>query len=45
MSMKAFTEKQRQWLWFALLWLGGLLSCLGLGALVKLLFVPFKGLN
>lgn len=22
--MKALTEKQRQWLWFAALWVGGL---------------------
>jgi hypothetical protein len=24
--MKALTEKQRQWLWFATLWCGGLLA-------------------
>jgi hypothetical protein len=24
--MKALTEKQRQWLWFAALWCGGLIA-------------------
>ena len=24
MNMKALTDKQRQWLWFAALWCGGL---------------------
>jgi hypothetical protein len=26
--MKALTDKQRQWLWFAALWCGGLLTFL-----------------
>ena len=26
--MKALTEKQRQWLWFAALWCGGLITVL-----------------
>jgi len=38
MSMKALTEKQRQWLWFVLLWCGGLLACLILAAAVRLIF-------
>jgi len=35
--MKAFTEKQRQWLWFAALWCGGLLAALLLSYLIRLL--------
>jgi len=38
--MKALTEKKRQWLWFVFLWSAGLLACLALGGLVKLLFIP-----
>ena len=32
--MKPLTEKQRQWLWFAVLWCGGLAATL----LISLLF-------
>jgi hypothetical protein len=34
--MKAITEKQRQWLWFAGLWGGGLVSVLLLAGLARL---------
>jgi len=33
--MKALTEKQRQWLWFALLWCGGLAATLLLAGLAR----------
>jgi uncharacterized membrane protein len=32
--MKALTEKQRQWLWFATLWCGGLITVFLLSFLV-----------
>ncbi len=35
--MKALTEKQRQWLWFAALWCGGLIAAFVLSYLVRLL--------
>jgi hypothetical protein len=35
--MKACTEKQRQWLWFAVLWCGGIAAAFGLASLVRLL--------
>lgn len=35
--MKALTEKQRQWIWFALLWGTGLLGCLLLAFGTRLL--------
>ncbi|MGM0454454.1 MAG: DUF2474 domain-containing protein [Thermodesulfobacteriota bacterium] len=35
--MKALTEKQRQWLWFALLWGAGLLGCLLIASAARLL--------
>jgi uncharacterized membrane protein len=31
------SEKQRQWLWFAILWLGGLLSVLLLSSIIRLM--------
>jgi len=39
MSMKAPTEtkRQRQWLWFAGLWCGGLAACLILAYAVRLI--------
>jgi hypothetical protein len=33
--MKALTEKQQEWLWFVLLWCGGLLSTGLLAFLVR----------
>jgi len=33
--MKALTDKQRQWLWFAVLWCGGLIAALLLSYLVR----------
>jgi uncharacterized membrane protein len=33
--MKALTEKQRQWLWFAALWCGGLFTVFLLSYLVR----------
>jgi hypothetical protein len=33
--MKALTEKQRQWLWFAALWCGGLLAASVLACLAR----------
>jgi hypothetical protein len=33
--MKAPIKKQRQWLWFAALWCGGLLTTLGLSYLFR----------
>lgn len=33
--MKALTDKQRQWLWFAALWCGGLIAALLLSYLVR----------
>ncbi len=35
---RPLTEKQRQWLWFAGLWCGGLASVLVLGYGIKLFF-------
>jgi len=35
--MKALTEKQRQWLWFAAAWCGGLGACLLLAYAVRLM--------
>lgn len=34
---KALTEKQRQWLWFLALWGSGLLACLFLAYVTRLL--------
>lgn len=36
-AMKALTEKQRQWVWFAGLWLGGLAGVLLLSTVVRLI--------
>jgi len=33
--MSPFTEKQKQWLWFIGLWLGGLSAVLLLAALIR----------
>jgi len=33
--MKGLTEKQRQWLWFAALWFGGLLAAFFLSYLAR----------
>ena len=33
--MKALTEKQRQWLWFATLWCGGLTAAFVLAYLAR----------
>ena len=33
--MKALTEKQRQWLWFAALWCGGLIAVFLLSFLAR----------
>jgi len=33
--MKAFTEQQRQWLWFAALWCGGLIAAFLLSYLAR----------
>jgi hypothetical protein len=33
--MKPFTEKQREWLWFAGLWCGGLAAALALAQAVR----------
>ncbi|MEJ2219255.1 MAG: hypothetical protein P8X80_00405, partial [Desulfobacterales bacterium] len=33
--MKAFTEKQRQWVWFAVLWCGGLIAVFLLSYMVR----------
>ncbi len=33
--MKASTEKRRRWLWFGLLWCGGLGACFLLAALTR----------
>jgi hypothetical protein len=35
--MSPITEKQKQWLWFIGLWLGGLLAVLLMAALIRLL--------
>jgi hypothetical protein len=35
MNMKALTDKQRQWLWFAALWCGGLTATFFLSYLVR----------
>jgi len=37
--MKALTEKQRQWLWFATLWCGGLLAAFLLSYLARWLIL------
>lgn len=34
--MKAFTKKQRQWLWFVLLWCGGIIGTLLLTYVIRL---------
>jgi len=34
--MKAYTKKQKQWLWFITLWLGGLGSVMLLSTIIKL---------
>ena len=34
--MKACTKKQKQWLWFITLWLGGFSSVLLLSTIIKL---------
>lgn len=41
---RPLTEKQRQWLWFAALWCGGLLSVLTLGYGLKF-FMALLGLD
>jgi hypothetical protein len=33
--MKAFTDKQRQWLWFGALWCGGIVAAFLLAALAR----------
>ena len=33
--MRAFTEKQRQWLWFGLLWCAGLAAAFILASVVR----------
>lgn len=38
--MKRFTEKQRQWIWFAGLWCGGLVSVYVLAQLVRWIITP-----
>lgn len=35
---RPLTETQKQWLWFAALWCGGLFSVLALGYGIKLFF-------
>jgi hypothetical protein len=35
--MKALTNRQRQWLWFVGLWLGGLSATLLLAAVIRLI--------
>ena len=35
--MRALTKKQQQWLWFAVLWCGGLAAAAMLAYLVRLL--------
>jgi uncharacterized membrane protein len=35
MNMKALTDKQRQWLWFAALWCGGLTAVFLLSYLAR----------
>lgn len=35
--MKRFTEKKRQWLWFAGLFLGGMIAMLVLAGIVRLM--------
>jgi uncharacterized membrane protein len=37
MNMKALTDRQRQWLWFAALWCGGLVAAFLLSYLVRCL--------
>jgi hypothetical protein len=37
--MKALTEKQRQWLWFAALWCGGLIAAILLSYLARWLIL------
>jgi hypothetical protein len=37
--MKALTEKQRQWLWFAALWCSGLISAFLLAYLARWLIL------
>ena len=39
--MKAFTENQRQWLWFAALWCGGLIAAFLLAYLARRLISMF----
>ncbi len=34
---KHFSEKQRQWIWFVLLWCFGLLCVMSLGMIIRLL--------
>jgi uncharacterized membrane protein len=33
--MKALTEKKRQWVWFVMLWCGGLIGAFGLSYIVR----------
>lgn len=33
------TVKQKQWLWFIILWIGGLAAVTLLGSLIKLIFL------
>ncbi len=39
MNRKVSTDKRRQWLWFLVLWCGGLAAALILGGLVRLLVI------
>ena len=41
--MRAITEKQRRWLWFAGLWAGGLLAAALLARLVRWSFALLPG--
>ena len=38
--MKTLTEKQRQWLWFVGLWVGGISATLLLARVTRWLFSP-----
>lgn len=42
--MKAFTEKQKQWLWFACLWLAGLLATATLAQVFRWIFSLGRGI-
>lgn len=38
--MKTLTDRQRQWMWFVLLWCSGLLAALGLSYLARWMLSP-----